>query len=71
MQRIRIIIYRIKEELENARGEKTSYKYDEAGRIIESTSKDGTTKYTYDDNGNIIKYKNEKTETNMSYGSNN
>ncbi len=41
-------------ELTNARGQKTFYEYDKAGRIISYTDTEGTVSYTYDNNGNVL-----------------
>jgi len=39
---------------ENARGQKTTYSYDKAGRLTEFTDEIGTVCYTYDKNGNVL-----------------
>lgn len=42
------------EEKQDAKGEKTQYTYDAAGRIIKQKDALGAITYTYDKNGNIL-----------------
>ncbi|MBR1691898.1 MAG: hypothetical protein IJ711_03890, partial [Lachnospiraceae bacterium] len=39
---------------ENAKGQKTSYRYDDAGRMTGFTDEAGEVSYTYDKNGNVL-----------------
>ena len=47
-------------ELENARGQQTTYTYDAMGRVTSMTDELGTVTYTYDNNGNVLTVSDEK-----------